>query len=108
MKLFSVPIAVNINAIHDTIVKTIKAQFLLYKDDYKYLIKIYNEDNIYSAISDIYFNDKDKSFYAPVSGINGQILRMLEYGGVQTKAHKLLSKVSRIISRKVNGESYVF
>ena len=106
MRLFSIPMAIKVDTIHTMLVKTIKAQFLLYKNDYEYMIKIYGEDNIFNAIASIYY--ENHSFYSPVAGINGQILRMLEYGGTKTKAHKLLSKVSRIISRKVDGESYVF
>ena len=67
---------------------------------------MYTEEEIDDAINSIYY--QDNSFYAPVAGKNGMILRYLEYGGPQMKSLKVLSKASRGISRRLDGDEHVF
>lgn len=106
MKLFEVSIPIYLNKVVNQIILLLKLYFEQKKHDYKALLNLYSEEEIYNAISSIFISGK--SVYAPISGKNGIILRYLEYGGKDVKANKLLSKVSRAISRKVNGDDYVF
>ena len=93
-------IMLNNDIVLKAIKKGIKSKFIVYKNNYKYLIDLYGESQIYEAIDSIY-SYKNK-IIAPVSGIYGVILRFLEYGGNNVKQLKLLSSTSRVLTRKVS------
>ena len=106
MKLFSVNFKVGRDIILKKFTKSVKSLLIIHKNNYINLYSMYTEEEIEDAINSIYYIDD--AFYAPVSGKNGMILRYLEYGGPQMKSLKLLSRASRVISRRLDGDEYVF
>ena len=106
MKLFETEVPISLKSFVVQIVSIIEYYFTQREKDYEQLLRLYSKEEIIDAISSIFISGK--AVYAPVNGKNGKILRYLEYGGSGVKSHKLLSKASRIISRKVNGDEYVF
>lgn len=106
MKIFETKVPINLKYLVAQLVSVIEYYFSQREKDYKQLLRLYSKEEIFDAISSIFISGK--AVYAPTDGKNGKILRYLEYGGNGVKSYKLLSKASRIISRKVNGDDYVF
>ena len=106
MKLFETEVPISLKSLVVQIVSIIEYYFNQREKDYEQLMRLYSKEEIFDAISSIFVSGK--AVYAPTDGKNGKILRYLEYGGNGVKSYKLLSKASRIISRKVNGDEYVF
>lgn len=109
MKIFMLPKGIplfNLDIILKQISSIILSKFKLHKRDYNFIISLYGVDKIELSISSIYI--KDNYIVIPTSGTNGEILRYLEFGGVNTKSNKLISTSARQISRKIIGDNYVF
>ena len=106
MRLFTINYGANMNTILNFLISYIKKLLNVNQRDLESIRKIYNDDDIEHAINSLYIIGK--SIYAPTSGKDGIILRYLEYGGYGIKTKKILSRASRLISRKVNGDDYVF
>lgn len=106
MKLFETDVPIHLKSLVVQLISIVEYYFNQREKDYEQLLRLYSKEEILDAISSIFISGK--AVYAPTDGKNGKILRYLEYGGSGVKSHKLLSKASRIISRKVNGDEYVF
>ena len=76
---------------------------------YKYLLKniisLYNEDDIEEAIESITLVGTD--VFCPTTGLNGQILRSLEYGTATNKSYHIISYSTRKVLKEVKGYEYV-
>lgn len=106
MKLFETNVPIHLKSLVTQLISIIEYYFNQREKDYEQLLRLYDKEEILEAISSLFISGK--AVYAPTDGKNGKILRYLEYGGSGIKAYKLLSRASRIISRKVNGDEYVF
>lgn len=106
MRLFTINYGANMNIILNFLIGYIKKLLKVNQKDLESIKKLYSEEEIEHAINSLYVIGK--SVYAPTSGKDGVILRYLEYGGYGIKTKKILSRASRLISRKVNGDEYVF
>lgn len=76
---------------------------------YKYLLKniisLYSEDDIEEAIESITLVGTD--VFCPTTGLNGQILRSLEYGTATNKSYHIISYSTRKVLKEVKGYEYV-
>ena len=91
----------NKNLYLNLIKNEIKKTFRVYKKLLKSLIDLYEEDTIYNAIDSIYLIGN--SIYCPTDGLNGKILRTLEYGASHIKSYHILSYSTKKVLKEVNN-----
>lgn len=83
----------------------IKETYKAYKKLLKGILSIFTEEQINEAIESISL--VGTSIFCPTTGINGQILRALEYGTNNNKAYHLITYSSRKVLKEVKGYEYV-
>lgn len=76
-----------------------------YKNLLKNIISLYDEKQIKEAINSI--SMVGTSVFCPTTGLNGQILRALEYGTSTNKSYHIISYSARKILKEVRGYEYV-
>lgn len=81
--------------------KTIKAYSSLLKG----IMSVFNEEQIEEAIDSI--NIVGKSIFCPTNGLNGQILRALEYGTNNNKSCHIISFSVKKVLKEVKGYEHV-
>jgi hypothetical protein len=104
-------IIANLNIVPNRLwyLKIIKYEIKKSVDTYSQLLKgilsIFSKDQINEAIDSIYLIGT--SIFCPTSGLNGQILRALEYGTNNNKSYHLISYSTRKVLKEVKGYEYV-
>ena len=85
--------------------KLIKYEISKNIDTYKKLIKnilsLYTKEQIDNAINSIVISGNN--IFCPTSGINGRILRSLEYGTNNTKAYHIITISTDKVLKEVKG-----
>jgi hypothetical protein len=79
----------------------IKKTFKAYKHLLTGILNIYNENQVDEAINSITL--VGTSVFCPTTGINGQILRAIEYGTANTKAYHIITYSTRKVLKEVKG-----
>lgn len=78
----------------------IEKQVRLYKSLLQGILNTYTEDEILNAIDSIHL--VGKYVFMPTSGLNGQILRALEYGTNNTKSYNIITQATKTFEKEVN------
>ena len=83
----------------------IRKQVKTYSRNIQNIINAYSLKLIDQAIDSIYL--VGNSIFCPTSGLNGQILRSLEYGTNNTKAYHIITHATKSIIKEVDTSEYV-
>lgn len=83
----------------------IKKTFKAYKNLLKGITSLYDEEQIQEAIESI--SMVGTSVFCPTTGLNGQILRALEYGTSTNKSYHIITYSTRKVLKEVKGYEYV-
>jgi len=83
----------------------IKQTYKAYKHLLKGILSLFDEDQIMEAIESISL--VGTSIFCPTTGLNGQILRALEYGTQNNKSYHIITYSTRKILKEVKGYEYV-
>ena len=83
----------------------IKETFKSYKQLLKGITALFTDEQIQEAINSI--SMVGTSVFCPTTGLNGQILRALEYGTNNNKSYHIISYSTRKVLKEVKGYEYV-
>ena len=97
---------VQIHLIYLRLIKhEIKETIKTYKHLLKGILSVFDEDQVNEAVESITL--VGTSIFCPTTGLNGQILRALEYGTNNNKSYHIVSYSTRKILKEVKGYEYV-
>lgn len=104
-------IIANLNIVHNRLIylrlikHEIKETFKSYKQLLKGITTLFTDEQIQEAINSI--SMVGTSVFCPTTGLNGQILRALEYGTNNNKSYHIISYSTRKVLKEVKGYEYV-
>lgn len=97
----------NLRNMYLNLVKSeIRRLLKVYSKNIKNITAMYSSNLIEQAIDGIYL--VGNSIFCPTSGLNGQILRSLEYGTNSTKAYHIITQATKSIFKEVDIDEYGF